>query len=506
MTTYTFSVPVLTISNTQITAARAGELQVVVPDHVTSFSYRALNTSGFLDIIRLETDDVYTVYADGENVMGAFDTGSEEFGQLVWANGSRQTYVYSASLQSGTAFNTYFLEVGGDPLPNMTTLSGARSFFSRLTWADGAARGSGFGPGDNIDLASIPGARVSEDDTIHFSMQFGQAEIYGGVGDDVLLPEDINSMFVDGGEGTDILRFEGYSANAFNIHWSGAELRFEDAAMPFDEGGDQMQVRNVEQFEFARVGGGIDTFTRGELRAIADRADAVDLLGTEVSELLRGNNNHDRLVGRAGNDTLLGGDGADTLNGGDGNDSIVGGDDIFDERDIIYAGAGNDFADSGYGNDLLYGGDGRDTLSGGFGADEILGQQGQDTLNGGAFSDQLFGGDGNDYLNGGFGFDRVNGGAGADRFFHLGVADHGSDWIQDYNADEGDVLHFGNAAASAADFQVNFTQTESAGASDVTEAFVIHRPTGQILWALIDGGGEDAINLQIGAQVYDLLA
>jgi len=252
--------------------------------------------------------------------------------------------------------------------------------------------------------------------------------------------------------------------------------------------------------------GGIDTFTRGELRALADRADAVDLVGTDVSELLRGNNNHDRLVGRAGNDTLLGGDGADTLNGGDGNDSIVGGDDIFDERDIIYAGAGNDFADSGYGNDLLYGGDGRDTLSGGFGADEILGQQGQDTLNGGAFSDQLFGGDGNDYLNGGFGFDRVNGGAGADRFFHLGVADHGSDWIQDYNADEGDVLHFGNAAASAADFQVNFTQTESAGASDVTEAFVIYRPSGQILWALIDGGGEDAINLQIGALVYDLLA
>jgi len=34
---------------------------------------------------------------------------------------------------------------------------------------------------------------------------------------------------------------------------------------------------------------------------------------------------------------------------------------------------------------------------------------------------------------------------------------------------------------------------------------VIYRPTGQILWALVDGGAEAQINLQIGAQVFDLL-
>ena len=38
------------------------------------------------------------------------------------------------------------------------------------------------------------------------------------------------------------------------------------------------------------------------------------------------------------------------------------------------------------------------------------------------------------------------------------------------------------------------------------EAFVIHRPTGQILWALVDGAGQESIELQIGGATVDLLA
>jgi Ca2+-binding RTX toxin-like protein len=111
-----------------------------------------------------------------------------------------------------------------------------------------------------------------------------------------------------------------------------------------------------------------------------------------------------------------------------------------------------------------------------------------------------------DYLNGGFGYDRLNGGAGADTFFHLGVFDHGSDWVQDYAAAEDDVLATGIAGATASQFQVNFATTAGAGAAGVAEAFVIYRPTGQILWALVDGAGQGQINLQIGGQVFDLLA
>ncbi|MFC3615726.1 calcium-binding protein, partial [Lutimaribacter marinistellae] len=108
--------------------------------------------------------------------------------------------------------------------------------------------------------------------------------------------------------------------------------------------------------------------------------------------------------------------------------------------------------------------------------------------------------------NGGFGYDRVNGGEGADRFFHLGVADHGSDWIQDYDAAEGDVLVFGGTGASADDFLVQVTETANAGVAGVQEAFITHIPSGNLLWALVDGDAQDAINLRVGGEVFDLLA
>jgi hypothetical protein len=38
------------------------------------------------------------------------------------------------------------------------------------------------------------------------------------------------------------------------------------------------------------------------------------------------------------------------------------------------------------------------------------------------------------------------------------------------------------------------------------EAFVIYKPTGQIMWALVDGQGQDQINIQIGSDTFDLLA
>ncbi|MBU2944341.1 hypothetical protein KO510_16930 [Shimia thalassica] len=235
------------------------------------------------------------------------------------------------------------------------------------------------------------------------------------------------------------------------------------------------------------------------------------LVGGIGDDRLSGLAGNDTLIGNSGNDTLLGGDGVDVLNGGEGNDSIVGGTSSDDLRDVVYAGAGNDSVDGGYGNDELRGDAGNDTIAGGFGADTVIGGTGNDTLTGSAFADQIFGSAGDDFVNGGFGHDLLNGGSGGDRFFHIGIFDHGSDWIQDYNAADGDVLHFGNASASISQFQVNTTHTataagERSGDDDVEEAFVIYRPTGQIMWALVDGGGQSSINLQIGTQVHDLLA
>ncbi|MCV2888450.1 calcium-binding protein [Ruegeria aquimaris] len=253
---------------------------------------------------------------------------------------------------------------------------------------------------------------------------------------------------------------------------------------------------------------------------VSDGPEPIFLVGTPGADTLDGGAANDSLEGLAGNDLLRGfegndsmdgGLGADTLNGGDGDDIIIGGPGEGDLRDVIFAGEGNDSVDAGAGNDQVFGQGGNDTIAGGFGVDEIQGQDGDDVITGSAFSDLVFGGAGNDFVNGGFGHDRINGGDGADKFFHVGVEGHGSDWVQDYSSAEGDVLLFGNTTATRADFQVNFAHTENAegeraGDDAVQEAFVIYRPTGQIMWALVDGAGQDSINLQIGAEVFDLLA
>jgi hypothetical protein len=68
------------------------------------------------------------------------------------------------------------------------------------------------------------------------------------------------------------------------------------------------------------------------------------------------------------------------------------------------------------------------------------------------------------------------------------------------------VLSVGIAGATASQFQVNFAVTPGAGSGAVAEAFIIYKPTGQILWALVDGGDDAQIRLQIGPQIYDLLS
>ncbi|CUK08442.1 hypothetical protein PH7735_03247 [Shimia thalassica] len=35
---------------------------------------------------------------------------------------------------------------------------------------------------------------------------------------------------------------------------------------------------------------------------------------------------------------------------------------------------------------------------------------------------------------------------------------------------------------------------------------MIYRPTGQIMWVVVDGASQNSIKLQIGADVFDLMA
>jgi Ca2+-binding RTX toxin-like protein len=254
-----------------------------------------------------------------------------------------------------------------------------------------------------------------------------------------------------------------------------------------------------------------------------DGDDVIDLSAEPEGVTVMGLDGDDRIIGSAFNDVIFGDDkhgntsGSDTIEGGLGADHLVGGigNDVLyggrmgadlpqDGPDRIYGGAGNDYLNGGYGNDELRGDDGKDTIDGGAGVDTIVGGFGDDVLNGQTWSDVILGGDGFDFINGGFGHDRVNGGGDADQFYHMGVEGHGSDWVQDFSAAEGDTLVFGGAG-TIGDFQVNFTETANAGAAGVQEAFVIYKPNSQILWALVDGGALEEINIVIGGTEYDLL-
>lgn len=230
-----------------------------------------------------------------------------------------------------------------------------------------------------------------------------------------------------------------------------------------------------------------------------------NLVSGSGDDLLTGNSAGNRMFGMDGDDSISGGGGQDTLAGGEGADVLIGGQETDDLQDVIYGGGGGDWIEGGAGNDELRGDSGNDTIGGGAGVDTLIGGSGNDQLSGSVWSDLIYGGSGDDFLNGGYGSDRLNGGSGADRFFHQGDANHGPDWIQDYACAESDVLVFGQPVSSPDLFQVNFAETARAGQAGVEEAFVIHRPSGRILWALVDGAAEDEIILRLAGADHDLL-
>jgi Ca2+-binding RTX toxin-like protein len=375
----------------------------------------------------------------------------------------------------------------------------AGGFFSRVLLQSGATYNGEDGGFTIANGAVIENATGGAQEDFLIGNEVNNTLI-GNAGNDVLIGSG-GADNLQGGAGTDDAGFSGArseytitstGSGQYSVaHTSGARVDGTDA---------------LTGIEFARF-----SDQRFDLSTISDPLSGNDVVtGTVNDDTLYGGGGNDRLIGDLGNDTLFGGDGADTLNGGEGNDFIFGGDSAADLRDLVFAGEGNDSIDGGYGNDEIFGQGGNDTIAGGFGSDTLQGQDGNDVLTGSALSDLVFGNAGDDFVNGGFGHDRINGGTGADRFFHLGILDHGSDFIQDYNAAEGDLLLSGIAGATRSQFQVNITDAvapdgERAGDDNVQEAFVIYRPTGQILWALIDGAGQSEINLRIGTDTFDLL-
>src|SRR5215213_4081374 len=116
---------------------------------------------------------------------------------------------------------------------------------------------------------------------------------------------------------------------------------------------------------------------------------AVNRIGTDGPDTLRGTNKADNLIGLGGNDRIFGLAGKDNLLGGPGKDLVVGG----------------TLARSFGGDKNVVGGRGNDALFGALDSDNLVGEEGNDLLIDGdnadispPQSDNLSGGDGNDVI------------------------------------------------------------------------------------------------------------
>ncbi|APZ51943.1 calcium-binding protein [Salipiger abyssi] len=239
--------------------------------------------------------------------------------------------------------------------------------------------------------------------------------------------------------------------------------------------------------------------------SLTDHWARIAITGGDAGDTFETGVGHDTLRSFDGNDTLRSGDGNDRVFGGGGSDVIVTWGSEADGSDTVDGGSGDNYIETGAGNDFVIGRDGNDTILGGDGADSLQGGSGDDVLSGGGLADVLYDGDGMDFINGGYGYDRIEllEDGGADSIFHAGVAGHGTDWIRGFEEEDALVTAFG---VDAADFIVQQANTAGAGDAAVDELFVSYVPTGQILWALVDGAALTELTLQIGETDYDLLA
>lgn len=146
--------------------------------------------------------------------------------------------------------------------------------------------------------------------------------------------------------------------------------------------------------------------------------------GPDGDDTLDGGDGDDMLFGGGGDDSLLGGDGADMADGGDGDDlidtrsdgpqlpdrgfpsynglpAVPADGDIFDDRDTVDGGAGDDTILTGDDQDIITGGAGEDSIDGGLDDDQIDGGADNDFIVGGEGADEILGGSGDDTIYGG---------------------------------------------------------------------------------------------------------
>jgi Ca2+-binding RTX toxin-like protein len=309
------------------------------------------------------------------------------------------------------------------------------------------------------------------DDTVYGGAGYDQ--INGGTGNDLVYAGDSDDRIninagdtVYGGEGDDYFwqsrnEWLTYGPDVFLYGGSGGEEAVLDPYTNGETGllGDVLNLRgltgsgldtvvvNKTLNEFGWYGtavltdvfGDSLTITFAELEHILEDAPVVvSVDGTEESDNMVYNGDFyidadgDSIDGPDGvNDTIYGNGGSDTIAGGEGNDVIYGGtgdngtyfDDYYEEHvtglgNIIYGGAGDDFAYGGDGNDYIIGGAGNDTMFGEAGNDLIYTYDINTYYGDGASTDLIYGGDGGDTVWGSGGLGAVYGDDGDDEIWN----------------------------------------------------------------------------------------
>ena len=243
----------------------------------------------------------------------------------------------------------------------------------------------------------------------------GLATVRGGDGNDWVIWGGTGA-FLDGGAGTDLLRFN--TDQAGNIVFSIADPSVEQVVHG-------TRIVNFERVDFTASSGN-DTLTGGAFDDIFYGGFGNDIIhGGDGNDELRGESGQNQLFGDGGNDTLYkaadllidGGAGIDlaiipvsgpvTLDVSDPSvDQTVNGTVIRNvERIRLSSSGGANHITGGAYDDVIGGAGEADVLSGGGGNDSLSGGGGIDQLSGGAGDDELFGATNDLLVDGGDGFD-----------------------------------------------------------------------------------------------------
>jgi Ca2+-binding RTX toxin-like protein len=232
------------------------------------------------------------------------------------------------------------------------------------------------GGGGNDIIGSAGGFRTNGTDTID-----------GGDGDDQITAQ--SQDFVAGGNGNDSITIASSTDDFVRSVDGGAGndiVRISDASVGSDAlqggvGNDVLIPENVifDMATFDAASSGFETLDGGNIQGNSSD-NYFDFSGFSVSRPDLG------LIvdGEDGDDVIIGlGRAADLFSGGDGDDTLVG-QNHFDVlsgdagNDLLRGAGGNDDLSGGSGDDRLIGGGGNDTLSGGAGKDRLAGYRSSD--------------------------------------------------------------------------------------------------------------------------------